>query len=93
MGGSGLGRDSGLSTLTLALSLPGRGNKTASPLRARGVVQRSPQGRGKNGAGGGRCIGALRDQSVAFRPIATDGCWAIRFLTDDLGTLDLREPA
>ena len=43
--GSGLGSDSGLSTLTLALSLPGRGNKTASPLRGRGVVQRSPQGR------------------------------------------------
>ena len=35
---------------------------------------------------------ALRGQSVAFRPTATDGCWAIRFLTDDLGTLDLREP-
>ena len=41
MGGSGLGRDSGLSTLTLALSLPGRGNKTASPLRGRGGLQRS----------------------------------------------------
>ena len=36
---------------------------------------------------------ALRGQAVAFRPTATDGCWAIRFLTDDLGTLDLREPA
>lgn len=36
---------------------------------------------------------ALRGQSVAFRPTATDGCWAIHFLTDDLGTLDLRESA
>ncbi|MDE0002051.1 MAG: integrase core domain-containing protein, partial [Rhodospirillaceae bacterium] len=36
---------------------------------------------------------ALRGQPVAFRPTPTDGCWAIRFLTDDLGTLDLREPA
>ncbi len=36
---------------------------------------------------------ALRGQPVAFRPTATDGCWAIRFLTDDLGTLDLRAPA
>ena len=36
---------------------------------------------------------ALRGQPVAFRPTATDGCWAIRFLTDDLGTLDLRESA
>ena len=26
------------------------------------------------------------------RETATDGCRAIRFLTDDLGTLDLREP-
>ena len=56
--GSGLGRDSGLSTLTpgsrpgqaLALSLPGRGNKTASPLRGRGVVQRSLKGEGGRGA-------------------------------------------
>ena len=24
---------------------------------------------------------------------ATDGCWAIRLLTDDLGSLNLREPA
>ena len=36
---------------------------------------------------------ALRGQPVAFRPTASDGCWAIRFLTDDLGTLDLRVPA
>ena len=36
---------------------------------------------------------ALRGQPVAFRPTATDGCWAIRFLTDDLGTLDLRASA
>ena len=36
---------------------------------------------------------ALRGQPVAFRPTPTDGCWEIRFLTDDLGTLDLREPA
>ena len=35
---------------------------------------------------------ALRGQSVAFRSTPTDGCWAIRFLTDDQGTLDLREP-
>ena len=34
----------------------------------------------------------LRGQPVAFRPTPTDGCWPIRFLTDDLGTLDLREP-
>lgn len=33
---------------------------------------------------------ALRGQSIAFRPTPTDGCWAVRFLTDDLGTLDLR---
>ena len=44
MVGSGLGRDFGLSTLTLALSLPGRGNKTASPLRAKGDLQRSQEG-------------------------------------------------
>ena len=36
---------------------------------------------------------ALRGQPVALRPTATDGCWAIRFLTDELGTLDLREQA
>ena len=36
---------------------------------------------------------ALRGQAVAFRPTSTDGSWTIRFLTDDLGTLDLREPA
>ncbi len=36
---------------------------------------------------------ALRGQAVAFRPTATDGSWAIRFLTDDLRTLDPREPA
>ena len=36
---------------------------------------------------------ALRGQSVAFHPTATDGRWASRFLTDDLGPLDLREPA
>ena len=36
---------------------------------------------------------ALRGQPVAFRPTTIDGCWTIRFLTDDLGTLDLREPA
>ena len=36
---------------------------------------------------------ALRGQPVALRPTATDGCWAIRFLSDDLGTLDLRDLA
>ncbi len=36
---------------------------------------------------------ASRGQAVAFRPTSTDGSWTIRFLTDDLGTLDLREPA
>ena len=36
---------------------------------------------------------ALRGQPVALRPTATDGCWAIHFLTDDLGTLDLRDLA
>jgi len=35
----------------------------------------------------------LRGELVAVRPTATDGCWAIHFLTDDLGTLDLRESA
>ena len=36
---------------------------------------------------------ALRGQSVALRPTAIDGRWTIRFLTDDLGFVDLREPA
>ena len=36
---------------------------------------------------------ALRGQPVALRPTATDGGWAIRFLSDDLGTLDLRDLA
>ena len=36
---------------------------------------------------------ASRGQAVAFRPTSTDDCRAIRVLTDDLGTLDLREPA
>lgn len=35
---------------------------------------------------------ALRGQSVAYRPTPTDRRWAVRLLTDDLGTLNLREP-
>ena len=30
---------------------------------------------------------------IPTAPTAIDGCWAIRFLTDDLGVVDLREPA
>jgi transposase InsO family protein len=40
-----------------------------------------------------RLAKALRGQPVAFRPTATDGCWAIRFVTDDLGLLNLRDLA
>ncbi len=36
---------------------------------------------------------ALRGQSVAFRPTAIDGRWAIHFLTDELDAVDLRPPA
>ena len=35
---------------------------------------------------------AVRGQSVPFRPTPTDGRWANRYLTDDLGTLVPREP-
>ncbi len=52
--GSGLGRDSGLSTLTLALSLPGRGNTTAAPLKGRGVAKVSRE-EGKMGGWWGWC--------------------------------------
>ncbi len=36
---------------------------------------------------------ALRGQPVAFRPRPTDGCWDAIFMTDHLGSLDLRESA
>ncbi len=36
---------------------------------------------------------SMRGWSVAIRATLTDGCWAIRFLADDLSTLDLRWPA
>ena len=35
----------------------------------------------------------LRGELVAIRPTATDGCWTVHFLTDQLATVDLRKPA
>ena len=35
----------------------------------------------------------LRGELVAVRPTATDGCWTVHFMTDQLATLDLRKPA
>ena len=35
----------------------------------------------------------LRGELVAVRPTATDGCWTVHFMTDQLATIDLRNPA
>ena len=35
----------------------------------------------------------LRGETVAIRPTATDGCWVVHFMTDQLTTIDLRHPA
>ena len=35
----------------------------------------------------------LRGELVAVRPTATDGCWTVHFMTDQLATIDLRKPA
>ena len=35
----------------------------------------------------------LRGETVAVRPTAVDGCWTVHVMTDQLATIDLREPA
>ena len=35
----------------------------------------------------------LRGELVAFRPMTTDGCWTMHFMTDHLADVDLRQPA
>ena len=40
-----------------------------------------------------RLLGATQPPPVAVRPTATDACWTVHFMTDQLATVDFRKPA